>query len=119
METTRFQGQFCQAVRFIWAGAKGYRNSDAEQTKWTLVQFTPSMSANGASTLNTGSEPTTGDMSQRHETAARRFSGSGSILVGPKLLFLQLFVIINQKIGCSAEALRRLSPSHRGSGALR
>lgn len=63
METTRFQGRFCRAVRFIWAGAKGYRNSDAEQTKWTLVQFISSVSANGASTLNTGSEPTTGDMS--------------------------------------------------------
>lgn len=59
METTRFQGQFCRAVRFIWGGAKGYRNSDAEQTKWTLVQFTSTVSAN----KNTGSEPTTGDMS--------------------------------------------------------
>lgn len=63
METTRFQDRFCRAVRFIWAGAKGYRNSDAEQTKWTLVQLISSVSANGASTLNTGSEPTTGDMS--------------------------------------------------------
>lgn len=40
-------------------------------------------------------------------------------LLGPKLLLLQLFLIINQKIGCCAEALGRPRPSHRTTGALR